>query len=87
MGGGGKHRVQRGKALGYKHSQLLEGLAVNRDRQVVAAAHQIDALHFVERQNGAGDLVKPQIPLGSDFQLNQGGDAFPARLLPVDDGL
>ena len=66
MGGRGQHVVQRRQPLCHKKSDLLEGLALDDQLQVVAAAHQQHALHLVEGGDGGGNFVKAAALLGAD---------------------
>ena len=72
MGGRGQHIVQRRQPLCHKEGDLLEGLALDDQLQVVAAAHQQHALHFVEGGDGSGNFVKATALLGADVQLDDG---------------
>ena len=87
MGGGGQHIVQRRKALCHEQGDLLEGLALDHQLQVVAAAHQQHALHLVKGGNGGCDLVKAAALLGADVQLDDGLHTVDPGLFPVHKGL
>ena len=87
MGGRGQHVVQRRQPLCHKEGDLLEGLALDDQLQVVAAAHQQHALHLVEGGDGSGNFVKAAALLGADVQLDDGFHPVHAGLLPVHEGL
>ena len=47
--------------MGYKQCHILEGLADYLNMQIIAAAHQIDAVYFVIAADFLGDFLKPEI--------------------------
>ena len=87
MSGGGQHIVQRRKPLCHKQGDLLEGLSLDHQLQVVPAAHQQHALHLVKGGDGGGDLVKAAALFGADVQLDDRLHAVHLGLFPVHKGL
>src|SRR5699024_3216235 len=87
VGGGGKHPADGGQALGHEHGDVGHGLARDSDGQIVAAGHEVDALHLGEVHHPAGNLVKAGVLLGGDPQLDKGGGPGHLGALPVAGGV
>ena len=68
-----------------EHAQV--GLCGPVLTQVIAAAHQHNAVHLGEERDGGGDLVKAVVLFGAHLELDQRPHPDRIRLVPVHQGL
>ena len=87
MAAGGSDALDGGQAGGHEVGYVLQGLALDDDQQVEAAAHEVHGAHLVEAVDALGDGIKAHFPLGGQVDLDDGGHRVVPELLPVDEGI
>ena len=81
-----RDHFQRRQLAGYEQRQFLQALGFHQHQQVVAAAHQIDALDLLEAVNPACHSVKAHVALRRYADLNHRLHALTVGQIPVDGG-
>ena len=81
------HGLDRAQLFSDKGGDAAEILGFDHDEQVIAAAHQVARLHFVEFRNAGSDAVESAVALRRDLHLDNRGDDVGAPFFAIDDGL
>ena len=84
MGGRGGDKLNGSKLLRHKVCNLAHGLALDHNRKIKAAGHKQKAGYLGVVVYLFGNLVKAQIALGLDLDLDQRGNVFAVSFVPVD---
>lgn len=83
MGGRRNGPVQNRKTLCDEEGDVLKSFAHHLYVEVIATAHEVDAVHLVVAADFLGDFLKSKIPFGSDFQFDNRFDKLGIDLVVV----
>src|SRR5207244_204778 len=87
MSGGREDALQWGKSLAYKGRDLTEIATLDKQEQVVGAAHQISGTDFREATDSVRDGIKAAFALRGYFDFDDRRDFVQIELVLVQDGL